>query len=408
MDINEMGERVFAAERILKKRIRKAKVEYFVKWKGWSPKYNTWEPEENILDSRLIVAFNSSDEAQPKKRGPKPKKQKLQPTCIIMPMIVENEAAEKDNTSDSDSDTDDDKNDDEDKDSSDESANSSTDDSFIKTEFENNKHDKSDTNDEKSTKNEDSEKERRENKHERKYSISDGNMTDENDFPLPPTLSPINIRRPRGRSGRPRGRPRGRPPLVRRDIGPPPLQVVLRGRGRGRGRGRMRGIRGIRRGRGRGPGRPFGSRGTGRVGRPPLNLRAAITRGNIHSIRRGSLNIISSMERRKLMKEKAQRIKNILNRNGGTSNKQSNHDDEGSTSPDEIRRNPFMERTQKSMEIKNYWTPPTSIKSVLDQVKITDVTSADATITIREATSEDGFFKNRDESIGSPSSKDSE
>ena len=32
--------------------------EYLVKWKGWGPKYSTWEPEENILDGRLIEAFD--------------------------------------------------------------------------------------------------------------------------------------------------------------------------------------------------------------------------------------------------------------------------------------------------------------------------------------------------------------
>ena len=53
----ELGEQVFAVEAITKKRIRKSKVEYLVKWKGYSPRYSTWEPEENILDPRLIQQY---------------------------------------------------------------------------------------------------------------------------------------------------------------------------------------------------------------------------------------------------------------------------------------------------------------------------------------------------------------
>ena len=53
----ELGEQVFAVEAITKKRIKKGKTEYLVKWKGYSPKYSTWEPEENILDPRLIQQF---------------------------------------------------------------------------------------------------------------------------------------------------------------------------------------------------------------------------------------------------------------------------------------------------------------------------------------------------------------
>ncbi|KAJ8264088.1 hypothetical protein GJAV_G00145010 [Gymnothorax javanicus] len=77
MELSAVGERVFAAESIIKRRIRRGRLEYLVKWKGWSPKYSTWEPEENILDSRLFVAFEERERERelygPKKRGPKPK-----------------------------------------------------------------------------------------------------------------------------------------------------------------------------------------------------------------------------------------------------------------------------------------------------------------------------------------------
>ncbi|XP_017771840.1 PREDICTED: polycomb group protein Pc [Nicrophorus vespilloides] len=69
----ELGDHVYAAEKIIKKRIRKGIVEYYVKWKGWSNRHNTWEPEVNILDSRLIDLYERSlhKENTPGKRGPK-------------------------------------------------------------------------------------------------------------------------------------------------------------------------------------------------------------------------------------------------------------------------------------------------------------------------------------------------
>ena len=54
---DQLGNQVFAAEAITKKRLKKGKTQYLVKWKGWSPKHSTWEPEENILDPRLIQQF---------------------------------------------------------------------------------------------------------------------------------------------------------------------------------------------------------------------------------------------------------------------------------------------------------------------------------------------------------------
>ncbi|XP_034566884.1 chromobox protein homolog 8a [Notolabrus celidotus] len=76
MELSAVGESVFAAESIIKRRIRRGRWEYLVKWKGWSQKYSTWEPEENILDARLFDAFEERERERelfgPKKRGPKP------------------------------------------------------------------------------------------------------------------------------------------------------------------------------------------------------------------------------------------------------------------------------------------------------------------------------------------------
>lgn len=77
MELPAAGEHVFAVEGIEKKRSRKGRIEYLVKWRGWSPKYNTWEPEENILDPRLLDAFQDRERQEQligyRKRGPKPK-----------------------------------------------------------------------------------------------------------------------------------------------------------------------------------------------------------------------------------------------------------------------------------------------------------------------------------------------
>ncbi|XP_044156851.1 chromobox protein homolog 7 isoform X2 [Bufo gargarizans] len=82
MELSAIGEQVFAVESIRKKRVRKGKVEYLVKWKGWPPKYSTWEPEEHILDPRLVLAYEEKEEKERasgcRKRGPKPKRLLLQ------------------------------------------------------------------------------------------------------------------------------------------------------------------------------------------------------------------------------------------------------------------------------------------------------------------------------------------
>lgn len=47
---------------------------------------------------------------------------------------------------------------------------------------------------------------------------------------------------------------------------------------------------------------------------------------------------------------------------------------------------------ERSVDLRNYWIPPTNVKSLLDQVCITDVTTNSGTITFRECTSDSGFF----------------
>jgi Chromo (CHRromatin Organisation MOdifier) domain len=47
----------FIVERIVGKRRRKGRTEYHIKWEGYESDKNTWEPETNIFDKRLIVSF---------------------------------------------------------------------------------------------------------------------------------------------------------------------------------------------------------------------------------------------------------------------------------------------------------------------------------------------------------------
>uniref|UniRef100_A0A8C3B0X9 Chromobox homolog 7b n=1 Tax=Cyclopterus lumpus TaxID=8103 RepID=A0A8C3B0X9_CYCLU len=64
MELSAMGEQVFAVESIVKKRVKKGNVEYLLKWKGWPPKYSTWEPEEHILDQRLVQAYEEKEQRE--------------------------------------------------------------------------------------------------------------------------------------------------------------------------------------------------------------------------------------------------------------------------------------------------------------------------------------------------------
>ena len=42
-------DKIYTVERILKKRNRGKKIEYFVKWKGYGDKFNTWLIKEDVI-----------------------------------------------------------------------------------------------------------------------------------------------------------------------------------------------------------------------------------------------------------------------------------------------------------------------------------------------------------------------
>ncbi|KAL3877101.1 hypothetical protein ACJMK2_034856 [Sinanodonta woodiana] len=382
MELPNMGERVFAAECIQKKRIRKGKVEYFVKWKGWSPKYNTWEPEGNILDTRLIKLFNRSLEAKdglPKKRGPKPKK-RLQSSTMNDPddssdLEVDSPSKRKPESLENVSDTEE------------ESESTS---------------DVSRTDADSST----SADESPQGKSRDQYSPNDsntGDLTSDTATPSPPVLTPIK-------------RGPGRPP--KNTVSTNPHRPLGRGRG-GRGisrvlqRGRGRGMRGVTRGPGKGMGRGFRGIGRGMRGRGIRGSRGK--RGS--NLLRIKMSTPSGKGRPKkiLIKDKLSKGQERIDLNTLQSSAQrhlsgsENNDEESkrlstgssdSTSVSENGRNGTENDSsdketnviEPTIDLRSYWCPPPEMKAVYDKVCITDVPLEAGTITIRECPIGTGFF----------------
>lgn len=52
---------IYEVEAVLDMRITaEGNREFLIKWRGWGPSWNNWEPEQNILDRRLLRRFNTS------------------------------------------------------------------------------------------------------------------------------------------------------------------------------------------------------------------------------------------------------------------------------------------------------------------------------------------------------------
>ena len=263
----------------------------------------------------------------------------------------------------------------------------------------------------------------------KKYDSSDSTT------PPPPVLTPI---RKRGRPpGRPPGSGRGRGSVLRHIQGAVRKpRGAKRGRG-GSGRGILRGIRkglarghsktrgvGLMRGLGRGlvksPVRGLGrGRGGGRgrgirptsllkvkmkterpVGRPKKiphesSLKPS-EKTNTHK------SDTKSPQKRNIFDFKTEKSKLEIERKRDSSSSMQGvsileHEpdlmDDEDFDDDDIDEESFMEH---HVDPRNYWCPPANVKTLLDQVCITDVTTSSGTITFRECSSETGFFKKKE------------
>ncbi|XP_022101852.1 uncharacterized protein LOC110985256 isoform X2 [Acanthaster planci] len=81
---DEVRNDVYIVEALKGKRKRKGKAEYLVKWKGWSNKHNTWEPEDNILDKRLLEIYSTRRPSVTSRRGRRPRRQISQPSSMFL------------------------------------------------------------------------------------------------------------------------------------------------------------------------------------------------------------------------------------------------------------------------------------------------------------------------------------
>src|SRR5271169_558469 len=62
------GEEEYEVEEILDSRLFRGKLQYFVKWKGYTTEENSWEPAENVANAaNAVEAFHKAHPNRPRR-----------------------------------------------------------------------------------------------------------------------------------------------------------------------------------------------------------------------------------------------------------------------------------------------------------------------------------------------------